>query len=141
MDNNITDMNEFRRRKQSRETTRQENEDRVKGRRIEITEQDRQAMRGTGDSFTPVPSHLIHLPPVEDHERPAPPIHQVGDRVIDFRGQETGTISAVHPSNDPSKSHKVTVKTDTGYNSHNYENVWHPLHENTEVTPIDKNKK
>lgn len=60
MDNNITDMNEFRRRKKARETTRQENEDRVKGRRIEITEQDRQAMRG---QLGNIPAHTTYDSP------------------------------------------------------------------------------
>lgn len=134
-----TDINEFRRRKQEREATKKDNEDVVRGRRIEITEEERKAMRGI--SSAPVPSHFIYLPPVEAHERPAPPIHKVGDRVIDFRGESKGTIAAIHVSDDPGKSHKVTVQTDAGYQEHNYESVWHPLYEDTPVTPINKNKK
>lgn len=139
MDKKVTDINDFRRRKEDRDTTKKNNEDIFRGRRIEITEEERKVMRGT--SSAPVPSHFIELPPFEAHERPEPPIHKVGDRVIDFRGESTGTVSAVHPSKDPSKSHKVTVKTDAGYDSHNYESVWEPHYENTSVTPIDKKRK
>lgn len=55
---------------------------------------------------------------------------RVGDKVIDFRGEKTGTVEAIETGRYP-KSDKVTVLVNdkhsgrpSTYRSYNYETVW-----------------
>ena len=130
----VTDLQSFRQTKESRASEKTKNEQRVKGTTRPPTAEEQ-------EEFPEVESWFTSVTFPEDM-RPAPPVHKVGDRVYsDHNGYKEGTVTRVHVSDDPSRSHKVTVTGDTGSAPwHSYEQAWSPLHENTTVTPIKKKK-
>ena len=72
---------------------------------------------------------------------PDPPIHKVGDRVVDFRGEMRGVVENVFESQVRGKSHKTQVRLDSGELSRPYyESVWQPDHEPVTPIPIDTKK-
>lgn len=76
------------------------------------------------------------------NQPPDPPIHKVGDRVVDFRGEMSGVVENVFESRVRQKSHKVQVRLDSGELHHpNYEHVWLPDHEPVTPIPIDRKKR
>lgn len=74
-----------------------------------------------------MPTHGVVLNSQQDDERPAPPIHKVGDRVVDFRGEMRGVVEKIIESPYVGKSHRTQVRLDSGELSHPYyESVWEP---------------